>query len=266
MIGWFHMLYILVMYSFIEKHHTLALSTPTFVISFQNSDVWSTKEWVEMNQNIPVLNEFTACHWERIRYFSTDMMTIWSYCIADRTNRNAINCTQAYSFGNSSTANQQLVHCIWINGVEYRLNIENYRHRTWNHICWSYSSYTKTNTLYYNGKKVGVELVDEGVAIPASDDLRITSFVLGQEPDVLFGEFSVDQLFHGELSEVNLWDEILDDDSILAMSNCEIALKGSAISWNEDLITNHGPLTQYDIDIDRFCKESERYARIYGVG
>ena len=248
------------MYSSIERHQALALSTSTFVISFQNSDLWSTKEWVEMNQNIPVLHEFTACHWERIRYFSTDAMYVWSYCIADRTNTNAINCTQAYSFGNSSTANQQLIHCIWINGVEYRININDYRHRTWNHVCWSYSSYTKTNKLYYNGENVGIQLVEEGMAIPASDDFRITSFILGQEPDVLTGEFSVDQLFHGELSEVNLWDEILDDDSILAMSNCEIALKGNAIVWQEDLITNHGPLTQYDIDIDSLCKESERYA------
>ena len=44
------------------------------------------------------------------------------------------------------------------------------------------------------------------------------------------------------------------------MSNCKIALKGNVVVWQEDLITNHGPLTQYDINIESFCKESERYA------
>ena len=116
----------------------------TFVVSFQKSGGWSTNEWVEINKSIPVLNEFTACHWEKIRYFSSDIMTPWSYCIAEELQRDDLNCTQIYSSGNGTTTDQQLVLEAWVNGGGdmYEVNIEKYRHRTWNHICWSYSTLT----------------------------------------------------------------------------------------------------------------------------
>ena len=178
--------------SFHENHQAVALSKSTFVISFQNSGVLSTDEWVEITQNIPVLKEFTACHWEKIRYFSSQIMSVWSYCIADRMNKNDINCTQIYSAGNIATANQQLKLCIRINGIDYCVNINDSRHRTWNHICWSYSSYTKINKLYYNGVEVGIIPVEHGIIIPTSDDFKTTSFILGQEPDTFNGEFSLE--------------------------------------------------------------------------
>ena len=97
------LLHVLLICSFHEKHQAVALSKSTFVISFQNSAVLSTDEWVEITQNIPPLKEFTACHWEKIRYFSSQIMPVWSYCIADRKNRDDINCTQIYSAGNIAT-------------------------------------------------------------------------------------------------------------------------------------------------------------------
>ena len=253
------LLHVLLICSFHEKHQAVALSTSTFVISFQNSGVLSTDEWVEITQNIPPLKEFTACHWEKIRYFSSQSMPIWSYCIADRSKKDDINCTQIYSKGNIATANQQLKLCIRMNSLDYCVNINDTRHRTWNHICWSYSSDTKSNKLYYNGAKAGTIPVEDGIIIPASDDFKSTSFILGQEPDSFNGEFSLAQLFIGDLSEVNLWDKILDDGVISEMSRCKTVLKGNTILWKEDSIKNHGALIQPNIDMDDFCKELERY-------
>ena len=68
-------------------------SSPSFVVSFQNSGGWSTDEWVEFTKPIPLLKEFTACHWERIRYFSSDLMAIWSYCVASKVQKHDMNCT-----------------------------------------------------------------------------------------------------------------------------------------------------------------------------
>ena len=51
-------------------------ASQTFVISFQKSGGWSRKEWAEIDTPKKVLNEFTACHWEKIRYFSSDSMTL----------------------------------------------------------------------------------------------------------------------------------------------------------------------------------------------
>ena len=232
----FFVLKCLAISSLIEKYQAVAISTSTFAISFQNSDGLSTDEWVEIDQNIPPLKEFTACHWEKIRYFSSQAMTIWAYCIADKNDRADINCTQIYSVGNVATANQQVQLCIWMDNLEHCVNIEDFRHRTWNHICWSYSSYKKTNNFYYNGVKVGAIPVENGITVPALDEFKDTSFILGQEPDVLNGEFSLAQLFNGELSEVNVWDKILEDGVILEMSKCKTVLKGNIISWGEESI------------------------------
>ena len=113
-------------------------STQSFVVSFQNSGTWSTEEWVEFDKPIPLLKDFTACHWEKIKYFSSDTMNVWAYCIARKNQTDRINCTQLYSSENSTTANRQLILSSRVNSRKLGVNIEKYRHRTWNHICWSY--------------------------------------------------------------------------------------------------------------------------------
>ena len=114
-------------------------SAPTFVVSLQESGGWSLDEWVELDTPKEALTEFTACHWEKVRYFSSEIMTAWSYCIANRNEITDLNCTQFYTSGNRATMNQQVQLHSWINGgpIEYSVNIESYRHRTWNHMCWS---------------------------------------------------------------------------------------------------------------------------------
>ena len=161
-------------------------TSTTFVVSLQKSGGWSRDEWVEIETPKTVLKEFTACHWEKIRYFSSDSMTVWAYCIALRDQHNDLNCTQLYSSGNGTTTDQQLVLSGWVNGgpTEYSVNIENYRHRTWNHICWTYSTMKKENRFYYNGNLIGSRAMVESFPIPIADDSRVTSFILGQDPDI----------------------------------------------------------------------------------
>ena len=233
----------------------------TFMVSFQNSGGWSTNEWVEYDQDIPVLEEFTACHWERIRYFSSDIMNVWAYCIADRVQTLDINCTQLYSSGNGSTGNQQVVLSVWVNGgvVTNDINIVNYRHRTWNHICWSYSTKTKTNKFYYNGKLIGKTDMVQEISIPRADDIKRTSFILGQEPDVFNGEFSVTQLFNGDLSELNLWNVVLGDNDIFLLGQCKALTKGNILSWERKWIKSHGALVKDGVDSNSFCKEQVRF-------
>ena len=48
----------------------------TFKVEFQSSGDWSKDEWLEHEGKIPQLSEFTACHWEKIIYFSQDINTI----------------------------------------------------------------------------------------------------------------------------------------------------------------------------------------------
>ena len=116
-----------------SSKHGLVSATSTFVISFQSSGGWSADEWVEYSGKIPRLEEFTSCHWEKLRYFSPDFMTVWSYCVADTNNKANMKCTQLYYSGNSTTTNQQVILGAWLDGGygDFHVNIESYRHRTW---------------------------------------------------------------------------------------------------------------------------------------
>ena len=233
----------------------------SFVVSFQNSGGWNTEEWVEFDKPFPLLKEFTACHWERIRYFSSDVMSIWSYCIANKAQKSNMNCVQLFSSGNSTTMNQQLLLMGWVEfvdngtrGREVGVNIKEYRHRSWNHICWGYSSLRNIHKFYFNGKLIGVASINNGYPIPAADESKVASLILGQEPDVFNGKFSVSQLFNGDLSELNLWDTLLSDDDILALGHCKSSLKGNILPWEKYWIRNHGALMT-EVDAEMFCKE-----------
>ena len=235
----------------------LVSATPTFVVSFQSSGGWSTDEWVEYDGKIPRLEKFTACHWEKLRHFSSDIMTVWSYCIADRIDNANMECTQLYYSGDSTSSSQQVILSGWVGENHGLLNvvIESYRHRSWNHICWSYSSITGINKFYYNGLVVGNISMDSARVLKSTDDSTIASFIIGQEPDIFNGEFDPGQLFNGEISELNLWDTVLNDSDIMNMAQCKDWAKGTVLSWEKSSIKNHGALIIEQDDAELFCMQ-----------
>ena len=244
-----------------SSSYGLVSATSTFVVSFQSSGGWATDEWVEYDVEIPRLEEFTSCHWDKLRHFSVDFMTVWSYCIADRNNNANMNCTQLYYSGNGTSANQQVILSGWLDGGygEFNINIESYRHRNWNHICWSYSSKTGINKFYYNGHVVGNVAITGAPVLGGADGFTITSFILGQEPNIFNGEYDPAQLFNGEVSELNVWDTVLNDRVIMKMAHCEHWPKGTVLSWVQNSIKNHGALIKGENDAESFCKQQKRF-------
>ena len=226
-----------------------------------DSGGWSSKEWVEYKGEIPRLEEFTSCHWDKIRHFSPDIMTVWSYCTAERKNTAKIKCTQLFYSGNQTTTNQQVILSGFLNEGDgyFSGNIEAYRHRSWNHICWSYSSKTGINKLYYNGQVVGTVSINGAPPIDGSDNSTIASFILGQEPAVFNGGYDAAQLFNGEVSELNFWDTVLDDEDIVNMAQCKHWGNGTVLSWEKSSIINHGALIKDQNDAELFCKQEKKF-------
>ena len=99
---------VVIIVTILSPSFQMIASTSAFVASFQRNGQLSTKEWIEFNKPIPTLQEFTACHWEKIRFMSSDLMSIWAYCIAERKQFDNMNCTQLYSKKTPETNFQQL--------------------------------------------------------------------------------------------------------------------------------------------------------------
>ena len=236
---------------------------PSFLISFQTNGGRSTNEWVEVIKPIPTLKEFTACHWEKIRFMSSDIVSVWAYCIAYRNQLNDINCTQLYSKRTPETNFKQLTFVAEIyqqdSWIRIPFKVDNYRHRTWNHICWSYSSIQKMTKLYHNGKLIASESINDAPIILSNNEFKVTSIVLGQEPDSFNGQFSNTQLFNGELSEMNIWDTIVKDDEILSFGNCQKSMNGNILTWEEQWLKNHNAEINEISDTSNFCKVEKLY-------
>ena len=92
-----------------------------------------------------------------------------------------------------------------------------YKHRSWNHICWAANFKSNEHTLFYNGKKVGTKALEKENSIKSFQGYPNQTkqfLVFGQEPDEFKGGFTKDSLFEGKMSRFNWWDHQLDDNLI----------------------------------------------------
>ena len=230
----------------------------TFKVAFQTSGVWSSKDWVEYKGNIPVLEQFTACHWEKLQYFAFYSNSIWSYCtIRNRIDKN-MNCMQLFSKGRSSSAFRSLSFNLWFTGnqtLNVKLKLESFRHRTWNHVCWYHSSLTGDNKLYYNGKLAASKKIQGLPIIQGSATAYNHSFVIGQEPDMIRGGFAEDQAFFGVISEFNLWNEFINISKIMDMAHCKTIPKGNVVSWQKKKFIFNSVNVEDVGDVFLFCKK-----------
>ena len=57
--------------------------------------------------------------------------------------------------------------------------------------------------------------------------------MLGQEQDSVGGGFQKHQSFIGEMTGVNIWNRVLDDQEIAALSNSCLAGEGDVFKWSD---------------------------------
>ena len=229
-------LLVLVLSNCFQSIHT----ETSFEVILQSSGSWSKDEWIEHSGRIPELKEFTACHWEKLMYFARHSNDIWSYCILRATNKEKLRCLQFAHKGNLTSAYRSVIAYGWLSGwtdqpIGINFPVYSFRHRAWNHFCWSYSSITGINKAYHNGKLIGtVSFVDEygtrGPSMDRSEDVYESALIIGQEPnDGMKGGYSAARAFPGDIAELHVWNRIITDDEILQLARCKSGMKGIAM-------------------------------------
>ena len=228
----------------------------SFIVSLQSDNAWSTDHWMTYNKKIVgVEKEFTVCHWEKLRYVSTDLNTVWSYCYEKIESKSHLYCWTFYHRINSHSAGRN-VDLFTISEI-WSIHAESlpYRHRQWNHICFSYSSIRKIGKLYYNGQLVKEDTEGNFTDFESGNSVSRSSFLIGQEPDIFEGGYDPTQLFNGEVSEVNMWNKTLKDDEVKGLADCSVVLRGNIIAWEElNFIVNKAKVVKLK-DHMLFCKK-----------
>ena len=141
----------------------------SFIVSFQpdikGSDFATNNSWIDINQSIPKLNEFTICHQIKIKFFNFKYAAcLWSYCTIRREG-DKMKCLRLCLNGVFKTANRQTILLAQMPSYKeprYLSNIvASLVQRRWSHICWSFSLILKGESKFYlNGNEIGTQLVD----------------------------------------------------------------------------------------------------------
>ena len=235
----------------------------TFAITFQSTSTtklpMTTDEWALYKHKLPAFKEFTICHWDKLRYFNSEINSVWSYGYV-KQNGEFYDFSLDYSLI-FPTANRHCTLTAWIgNGVTYA-KIVPFSHRKWNHICWSYSSVTGNSSLYHNGNLLESQTssLNESAAIVAGHKYAVDSaFVVGQEQDKVRGGYYHTQLYIGEISELNMWNYTLDDRTITEIAHCKKIPKGNIIKWSlQEWKINRATITEVS-DRKLFCQNDKQ--------
>ena len=183
------MLVILLTVMYIDKEVS---GSQTYTVSFQpeikGSFAATTDSWMEYSAPISSSKEFTVCNWMKIKYFAINIPACtWAYCTIE-IKEDKIKCTQMFFVAESATANRNLIFNAKIqfqHGVRYlKKSFDSYHHRTWFHVCWSWSTISGISKFYLNGNvlvKEKVYVTKKAWALYGSDKKLNTSLIIGQE-------------------------------------------------------------------------------------
>ena len=241
--------------SFIINH---CVGLPTFVVSFQSNGTWSTDHWMRYNKKITGIDsDFTICQWIKLRYFSTDISSIWAYCYITSDSDKQIPCWHLFLEADMNSAGRN-VNLIGRSPFWYiEAQSLQFRHRQWNHVCFTYSFSRKTGKLYYNGDDVEQVSAGNYTKLKNGKSVFRSSFEIGQEPDIFLGGYDPAQLFNGELSELNMWSKVLTDEEISAIANCSALSHGDVIFSSKENFTINGA-TSYELqNSSSLCKRKK---------
>ena len=219
-----------------KNEYMLVLTSPTFTISMQQSGkAVTTDEWAMYNDKIhQITKEFTICHWDKLQYFTDNINTLWSYCYVHDENSTLFCLEMDYSLI-PSKANRHTILNAWIGKSVMSGEIVPFNHRKWNHACWTYSTASGYSRIYYNGEiLVSIQMIpDENVTVlEGFKDATDAAFVIGQQQDKVRGGYNTNQLYIGEIGELNMWDHVLNIDDVIELSKCKHISKGNIVSWD----------------------------------
>jgi len=96
----------------------------------------------------------------------------------------------------------------------------------WHHLCASWRNSEGKWCVHVNGDMTCYENYKTGQTIQGNG-----KFYLGQEQDSYGGSFSSSQAFIGRISRVNIWNDMLQQETIKLMSKGCGSLSGNAVAW-----------------------------------
>jgi len=132
--------------------------------------------------------------------------------------------------------------------------VKDYQERQWNHICWR--SDGRGKKMFFINGVVRHNFSDHIMVIP-SENRSESSFLIGQEPDTLRGNFNNLESFRGKISGLNIWNFSLSDKDIEEIASCKKKKGGNVIKWEENGWT-YSNTSPTKIGLNELCLKSKK--------
>ncbi|XP_034566951.1 pentraxin fusion protein-like [Notolabrus celidotus] len=94
------------------------------------------------------------------------------------------------------------------------------------HLCFTWDSSSGAANVFVDGKKSITKIYKKGHAVRSGGKV-----ILGQDPDNYFGDFEAGQSFVGEITEVNMWDNVLSGKAIRTLYAGGRATTPNVFDW-----------------------------------
>ncbi|XP_072890515.1 mucosal pentraxin-like [Hemitrygon akajei] len=109
------------------------------------------------------------------------------------------------------------------------------------HICVTWESREGLVTIWVNGKRSLQKIGGKGRVVKGSGQ-----FILGQEQDRPGGGFDIQQSFVGEITDVNMWNCVLEPSKIETANEGCFFTGGNIINWGTTSYVSRGTVTIKD--------------------
>ncbi|XP_013773023.1 C-reactive protein 1.1-like [Limulus polyphemus] len=178
---------------------------------------------------LPTVRELTLAYWVKFYQIEGYSNNVFSYARSDDDNeivtwmRSEKGIVHIMLRVHTGSGNEAVVTCP---GIVPDL---------WQHITWTWSANSGAVSFYLNGKRCS----NTTTLVSKNKEVRPGGMVvLGADQDSVGGGFKVTETLQGELADLHLWDEVLDEDqiSILPSSSCtrqsDLESHGNLIDWS----------------------------------
>jgi hypothetical protein len=173
-------------------------------------------------------------------------------------------CVQFYFRPNVTSSSRHIDIYAWIHNQEITVYSTRYKHRTWNHFCWIYSSNNGESKFYHNGVLVGMKTItalnDVYPTIKGDKAHEASAFIVGQEQDWIKSRYEPSQVYSGEITELNIWNVSLESSKITSLSSCKSSEKGNVVAWmksNYKIHTSVQVIKKKDLNV--LCEKTKEY-------
>lgn len=204
-------------------------SSRTLILEFEGR---SDRKNARLLHKFPSMGSVTVCTRLRFDPNCFGFSTIFSYSIQS--------CINEFQLRANLIQGKRVQLALLVHG-SYGPYQEAFDHDDgWHSVCVSWSQNGGRWALYANGSKVS-----SGSGLHSSESIgKDGFFILGQEQDTLGGSFKKEESFSGSITELHIWDRVLNSSEISAMENeCSPVSSGLVFKWSEKAMEIESSLT-----------------------